>query len=284
MIYRPNPLALRPKREVMVGDDQAVFTFQGTISAGAQRLIWEEFFASRNRGINWSAHLPWAKEGYVFCASAVIDSLTVAALLVRPIAETRTAMIGYVCVDNNFRGHGLSGHLIDVTIAPLRDMGFDHLLLWTGRPGVYEKSGFRIIVQERRMMIQPAPVRDTTSILLGHWPSIDDADNDGTVPGLQAFATAAWQATSSNARIVLADTPMGPTLLDHAGAPDDVLRTMAAVRPGNWVVTIEQTHPLAMHANATGQSIEDNPGPVTMYRPLGMAATVPAYVPPALRI
>lgn len=267
-----------------MGAKPVALALQQGVPADAQRLIWEEFFASRGRGIDWATHLPWASEGGVLCASATVDTIVVAALLIRPIPGTTTAMIGYVCVDPAFRGHGLSGRLIDLACESLRPLDLGHLLLWTGKPAVYARVGFTVASSERRMTIRPPIAGGVAPVTLLAWPERNDVGGGDTVAGLPPFATAAWQATTPGIRILMADTPMGATLLDHSGSPDAVLRVMAALRPGDWSVTLEEEHPLRTHAMTTGLCYDDAPGPLTMYRALGTTSTAPAYVPPAFRI
>jgi GNAT superfamily N-acetyltransferase len=259
-------------------------TLDHDVPAGAQRLVWNEFFVSRGRGIDWTTHLPWATDGSALCASATVtaDDTVVATLLIRIIRDTTTAMIGCVCVDPAFRGYGLSGRLIDLAAPPLDRMGVNHMLLWTGKPGVYERSGFVVTAQERRLALR-APVA-APAIALGPatltpWPADDEV-----AVGLPPFATAGWCATTYGGRIVFVDTPAGAALLDHAGSPDAVLATMFAARGGDWTATLDATDSLYEHAVSSGACTDDAPGPLTMLRALGPDTAPPAYVPPAFRI
>lgn len=259
-----------------------VLSLEHGVSPGARQLIWEEFFASRERGIDWATHLPWAGEATTLCASAALAEAdtVLAALLVRPVSGTTTAMIGCVCVDPSFRGHGLSGRLIELSAAPLRRLGMTHLLLWTGKPAVYERVGFAVVAQERRLALRaPSPAPAASSVLTP-WPTPDDS----TGAGLPPFATAGWRVNGEAAQIVFADTPMGTALLDQAGPPDAVLDAMFAARSGDWTATLEAGHPLHQRAVARGVCIDEAPGPLTMYRTLGADTSPPAYVPPAFRI
>lgn len=267
-----------------IAGESVVLSLENGVPPGAQHLIWEEFFGSRGRGIDWATHLPWAHEAATMCASAALieSGSIVAALLVRQIPGTAFAMIGFVCVDPALRGHGLSGRLIDLAAAPLRRLGMTHLLLWTGKPAVYERIGFTIAVQERCLSIR-APAHAPSNAAFGTldpWP----APEDGTGPGLPPFATAGWVAIGEETRIVFADTPLGTALLDHSGPPGAVLDAMFAVRAGDWTATLEAGHPLHREAVMRGFCIDDAPGPLTMHRVLWADTVTPAYVPPAFRI
>ena len=53
--------------------------------------------------------------------------------------------IGFVFVDENFRGKRLSGQMIDCAIQYARELGFQTVYLMSGEHGLYEKYGFEKI-------------------------------------------------------------------------------------------------------------------------------------------
>jgi GNAT superfamily N-acetyltransferase len=260
---------------------------QTNVSPGAASLIWKEFFASRGRGIDWETHLPWAQIGGsgcagVLCASVVGGFTTVAALLIRNLPGTATAMIGCVCVDPSFRGYGLSGDLIELAAGTLPGAGVAQLVLWTTKPGVYERAGFVVAAQERGVSLELPPMRSDVAVRLAPWPT--KAMNPEFKIGLPPYATAGWSATTTSAHLVFVDTPKGPALLDYEGANEAVLKAMAVARPGTWSVTIGSDIPLLREAISRGFCRVDDPGPITMHRALIANAAPPASVPPAFRI
>lgn len=266
------------RQTLNIADTAIELTVERSVPVGARKLIWEEFFASRCRGSDWTTHLPWTEMKTALCAFAVVDAEVVATLLGHRALDAATAMIGYVCVHPGFRGLGLSRRLIDLAAAPLGRLGVERMLLWTSKPRAYESSGFAIVAQERQLTLysRAAQLRDSATLL--PWP-------DGKAwAGVPPFATSGWQANSLAARIVFVDTPLGPALLDHAGAPEEVLALMFAIRPGAWSATLGINDLLRHRATANGACTEDKPGPVTMVRLLGDNTTLPAYVPPAFRI
>lgn len=250
------------------------------IPEGARHLIWHEFFVSRSRGIDWATHLPWADGQTALCATASIDSTIVAALLVRRLAATNTAMIGYVCVSAMHRGHGISRQLIDFVAAPLRALGITGILLWTSMPAIYRACGFTVTAQERNLMLKGGGARQEEEARMTAWPSGKQPD----MPGLPPFATAGWRATGPAADIVFVDTPTGATLLDQSGTPEDVLRIMFKVRPGDWRATTPPESVFRELVITRGICIDDRPGPCQMFRPIAGSAIVSAFVPPAIRI
>ena len=53
--------------------------------------------------------------------------------------------VGFVFVDEKFRGRRLSGKLIDTACGLAKDQGFTAIYLMSGEVGLYEKYGFRKI-------------------------------------------------------------------------------------------------------------------------------------------
>lgn len=273
----------KAKRQMLtLANQPLILSLEHGVSHGAQQLIWGEFFASRGRGIDWATNLPWANAATTLCASAALpeSGSVVAALLIRPIPSTTTAMVGCVCVDPTFRGYGLSSHLIDLAALQLRHFDLTNLLLWTSKPAVYERVGFAVIAQERHLSLCAPFPASAASRVLTPWPTTEDRLEIGLPP----FATAGWRAAGAKAQIVFADTQLGTVLLDHSGRPGAVLDAMFAVRPGDWAVTLEAGHPLHCEAVERRVCVDDAPGPLTMYRALGADKAPPAYVSPAFRI
>ena len=56
--------------------------------------------------------------------------------------------IGYVFVGEDFRGHRLSGRMIDFACAYLKTLGFDRVYLVSDHENLYEKYGFSAIDQK----------------------------------------------------------------------------------------------------------------------------------------
>lgn len=285
MMHHRSSVEACPQKAMTIAGKEALLALHYGVPDGAQGLIWETFFASRSRGIDWATHLPWANDTQTLCAAASIagrllaSDVVVAALLIRLVPASDAAMIGYVCVDQEYRGFGLSQRMIDLASVSLRDMGVKSMLLWTGKPRVYESAGFFVCGQERRLTLRRKTILSGERIETSRWPS-----NAANKIGLPPFATAGWQAKTSEARIVFVDTPMGAALLDQTGEPDAILRLMFAVRHSEWSVTLEAGHPLYRLAVAHDACIDDVPGPVTMHRSLGDGATPLAHIPLAFRI
>jgi GNAT superfamily N-acetyltransferase len=269
------------------GETMTIIADQG-VHPKARSLIWEEFFQSRKRGIDWDTHLPWAVAGEAMSvsvtapsrATGVVDLL--ATLLIRRLRGTNLAMTGFVCVAPSHRGSGLSREMLDFAASTLAGLGLGEMVLWTGNSAVYESSGFTVSEQEQRITLRGADTLDDCSLGLSKWPSEDDLPG----PGLAPFAIATWQATLDEARIVFADTAQGPFLLDKQGEPDAIMRAMFAARRGNWSAFVSKRNQPAFHAHVTACDylVQSGPGPFTMRRQLGDIAAPSVYVPPAFRI
>lgn len=283
-------LEVDERRQFILAGRSVDMVLQANVSTGAASLIWKEFFASRGRGIDWQTHLPWAQVGGsggyggagALCASVVSGDATVAALLIRSVSGTGTAMIGYVCVDPSFRGYGLSRKLIELAAGTLARTGVAQLLLWTTKPGIYERAGFVVAAQERGVSLKMPSMRSDVAVRLAPWPAA--ATNADETIGLPPYAVAGWSAATTGAELVFVDTPTGPALLDHEGGAEAVLNAMATLRSGTWSATIGSDIPLLREAISRGFCRVDDPGPITMHRALIADAAPPASVRPAFRI
>src|SRR3546814_15185007 len=138
-------------------------------------------------------------------------------------------MTGFVCVAPSHRGLGLSRVMLDFAASILPRFGWQEMLRWTGAPAVYESSGVSVSEQEQRVTLHGNGAPDDCVLELSNWPP--ECALPG--PGLAPFATATWQATLNEARIVFADTAQGPFLLDMHGEPNAVMRAMFASRRGD---------------------------------------------------
>lgn len=282
------PISSPEQRAIAIGGVAMVLSADPGVPSKARRLIWDEFFQSRRRGIDWETHLPWAVPGEALSVSIIDPSLAtggkdfLATLVIRRLQGTTSAMTGFVCVTPSHRGMGLSRTMLDFAASILPRLGLQEMLLWTGAPAVYESSGFTVSEQEQRVTLRGDGVPDHRALQLSNWPSKCAMPG----PGLAPFATSTWQATLDEARIVFADTAQGPFLLDMDGEPDAIVRAMFFARHGNWSAFVSQSNQSAFHKHviACDYLVETSPGPFTMRRQLGENPACSLYVPPAFRI
>jgi len=255
------------------------YQFELGIPANARSLIWHEFFFSRGRGRDWTSHLPWAQDQGTFSATAMQSGITLATLVIRRSYDTSLAMVGFVCVGASARGQGLSTTLIDFAAAAATKHGFREMMLWTTKPRVYERCGFAVCQTEERLSLNLNGKRPARSPVLQSWPNAN-----ATSAGLPPFARSCWSAETPTARIVFADTPTGPTLLDHQGPADAVLDLAMQAQPGTWSAVLRSNDALCVQAKLRGFVSARANGPITMFRSLSGEPRPPAYIPPAFRI
>ncbi|MFX7844805.1 hypothetical protein ABTK14_21385, partial [Acinetobacter baumannii] len=58
-------------------------------------------------------------------------------------------LVGLVCVDDAFRGSGLSHQLLSAATDLGKEKPYDGLVLWTNKPNVYVKHGFTVDSHDR---------------------------------------------------------------------------------------------------------------------------------------
>ena len=263
----------------LLGHVVITLTLEQSIPPEAETLIWNEFFASRNRGIDWKTHLPWAKKGQVLCISAYNSSRIIATTLMRYLPDFNVVMVGYVCVHKNYRGKGLTGKLIEMAAKALTSSGFSQLILWTRSPRVYKNSGFVISECEEIYTLKIQPARLNCKIFLAPWP-----EKQGAMVGLPPFAIAGWRAEAEGTSIVFVDTAIGATLLESQGRSPSINKIMSMTRPGTWLATLDSKHDFAVYANNNDLVVEKSRGPATMVRPLVGVANLDINVPLIARI
>lgn len=262
-----------------MGAKNVTFNLDRFIPAGAEDLIWDEFFRSRNRGVDRATHLPWTKQPGALCATAVTDGWTVGTLLVKCAPNINTALIGYVCVHPSFRGQNLSRLLIEYTAEILATSGFGQMILWTGNPQIYEGSGFTTKAVEQNLRLQLRPLVSSSPIDLTPWPGPQDHN-----VGLPPYAYAGWCARSREATIIFVDTPGGPTLLANTGPASSVIETMGITRSGTWSATVYPDDAVAIYAEEKNLVIDCEDGPATMVRLLNELSNLSCKIPVSERI
>lgn len=230
-------------------------------------LAWKEFFAGRGRGVTLTAHFPWLDDDGVFFVVQREDDAVVGGLAVRPIlsrdGQYRAGLIGLVCVRPDRRGLGIARALMAVAIARAADARFDDLLLWTGKPAVYEGLGFR--VQD-----------DATVALVQAGTAVPDglarACTAATVmsePGYRAaippFARTVRRFVNGDASLVVVDDA---TVVDWSGADASVARIVAATMPATWRLHALAHDTLPDTLATAGWRVEQSPSRLQMRLPL----------------
>ncbi|MFW2851045.1 GNAT family N-acetyltransferase [Sphingomonas sp. TX0543] len=246
----------------------------------ARNLIWETFFVHAKRGVDFEAHLPWhaAPSTRSVLLSDARGNL-VATAIVRPARQTGVAMVGFVCVDEPFRGGGTGRDLIAAVNAFTDAADYRASLLWTGFPGIYTRSGYDVIGRDAFVRISRRGIGEdfAHTHASSKWPGPCDGE------GLPAFAVSAHRLCTERAKLIVAEGPRGVTLLDWQGSPAEVLAIMEAEGHAVWNVNLSAPDHFLEAIPADRYAIECREGAATMAR--FTEAVFPIdYVPIAERI
>lgn len=115
-----------------------------------EKIAWDVFFQSKNRGISLERHFPWILESQYsgFYVLAENEGEIVGGLVVKKWQgylgnrRIKVGLIGLVCVKPDSRGKGISDNLLEVALKQAKDDGVDALTLWTNFPSLYSRYGF----------------------------------------------------------------------------------------------------------------------------------------------
>ena len=196
--------------------------------------IWEEFFVARHRGTSISVNLGWLLQMTGFYVGLRQNGKLIAGLIMRRCHANEykrdVAAIGFVWVAVDQRGLGYSTLLLEHTIALARKEMLHDLLLWTGKPRVYEKMGF--ISQDNGLIgdVRCERLLRVRSVELHRecWPNRDDTR------GLPAFASAGHVWRSEVASVTTLETAGGPILAEWEGNDTNVAEILCACMGRAW--------------------------------------------------
>src|SRR3546814_17842530 len=119
MNHIPLPISSPDQRSIAIGGVAMILSADPGVPSMARRLIWDEFFQSRKRGIDWDTHLPWAVPGEAVSVNVIDPSLAsgveglLAPLLIRCLHGPTSAMTGFLSVVPSHRGFGPRPLLLD---------------------------------------------------------------------------------------------------------------------------------------------------------------------------
>lgn len=244
------------------------------VPPAARALIWDVFFASRNRGIDLPTHFPWIGQSTgTHCLALFQDDgeTVVAALVLRELeveAIGRCAMVGMVCVAPAWRGHALSTRLLTRAVDLAADQRLAALILWTGQPGIYTGHGFapdgrdtfgQVTLDSRRPCAEVAFTRGRAA----------------AARGLPPFARQLISIESSAARLVAVDTAQGMALAEWQGPLPAVLDLIEASLPAQWGLNAPADSPIFEELRKRGHACAPLPCAARMVRPLTTGSPIP---------
>lgn len=235
--------------------------------AAYKDLVWQIFFASRNRGMTLETHFPWLESGQAYFVTMTSATELVAGLAVKrvPCRSRRyvAGVVGMVCVHPLHRGRGHSGTLMQAAIDHARALGIDDLVLWTGKPGVYRKLGFMPGDSACFGTVADAGARSArqADTLCAAWP---DGAEKSAARGLPPFATAAQRWSNARAAIIVMQVGAGPVLAEWEGADGEVCDLLAQVMPGRWSINALETDTLPAMLRQRGMALDLAPSGLQM--------------------
>lgn len=212
---------------------------------GFERVVWDVFFQSKNRGISLLRHFPWMSngDGSAYYMVAELEGQVVGGLAVREWVgssiysqKVKTGLIGLVCIAPIFRGRGIANTLVDATLKQAADDGFDTLTLWTGTPDLYKRHGFVeadiwTYGWARRTHIgRPKVLLMDCSAKLVERPS-------APVP---PFALSTYELIGAESSVFLVKDSTGWIVTGYIGNVKDAASSIGVILPENWRVNLEK--------------------------------------------
>lgn len=210
------------------------------VPPAAQTLIWKVFFSSRGRGINLSTHYPWIGDSARVTSiligkdGASDESAAAATLIIKEetLNVGTIGLVGLVCVDDAFRGSGLSHQLLSTATRIGKEKPYDCLVLWTNKPNVYVKHGFTADSHDRYGTVHKRTATGRNSLSCHNLTGITVEDRSSQ--GIPAFAHSVLAFSNHTASITVLRTQQGCTLTEWTGNWDAVFQIIDQVLPDEW--------------------------------------------------
>jgi N-acetylglutamate synthase-like GNAT family acetyltransferase len=228
----------------------------------ARGLIWNVFFASRQRGVSLEYHFPWINsKDSVTCITVeqkindhaeVVGTLVVKREQIEPIGLV--GLIGLVCVKVNHRGQGLSIRLMRTAVEYSLAASLKALILWTTKPDLYKKMGFsEDSIDYFGIVKRKAPTLSTTT----------EANKQRGIKvedihqlGVPAFAKNALKYTYCAESITVCHTALGYLLAEWSGKNEGIDFLIENVLPDSWTIISSKESKLIPVLQRNGYSVE----------------------------
>lgn len=197
------------------------------------KMIWDEFFVSRNRGIALSKHFPWifepAKDFFVITVN--IGKKCVGGLVLKDSTENiqckkvKVLSLGLVCIIPEYRGRGLSSLLLNSAVDLAINNKYQAITLWTSKHRVYESAGFKLADNGlygcvKRIIRRQAGNTDVKSCC--------------SYQPLPPFANECIELFTNDARVYMISDGNGPILAKHEGVITGVIDIVQCMFPDSW--------------------------------------------------
>ncbi|WP_287382965.1 GNAT family N-acetyltransferase [Ralstonia sp.] len=253
----------------------AVLSIAHALSADYQALIWDSFFAQKQRGVDFHTHFPWAHTAPGDCAFGLLrhEGKLLAGATMRLHRSPRGnqwAALGLICVAPAYRGQGLSTALLEGSLAWLASSGTTRTVLWTNKPAVYTKVGF--VLDDSSLfgwVAKEGPCYPpTVPAHVRSWP--DEEERNGANRGLPAFCHGAqrWIAAERAASAIVLLDGLGPIVAEWSGPDEAVATLLADALAPRWRLNALRTDSLPLALARRGLQVELNPLSLQMARSL----------------
>ena len=244
------------------------------VPLAARALIWEVFFASRQRGVDLRTHFPWIEQSmdtHCLTLSEKEGGSAVASLVLRQRTHSPVgscAMVGMVCVDLAWRGRGLATRLLRRAHAFAIAQQFPALVLWTGQPGIYRRHGFVPDKCDSLGQVTLDPLRLRAHVKFSKGQS-------HAARGLPPFAERLVYVESAAAQLITLETACEVALAEWQGSLPAVLDLIEVALPTTWHLNAPADAPIFEELHKRGHSYTPSPCATRMSLHLGPPATIP---------
>lgn len=249
------------------------FAFNTGIPRAYGELVWQVFFASRQRGIDLGTHFPWmlpSEQPGRWVATLEEGGETIAGLVVKVLdgSKQQHAAIGLVCVRPERQGQGWGRQLLSLSIAAAREAGISALTLWTGKPEVYAMHGFEIDDNGLFGWVHSTAgtARHRTSTCR-QWPWPDDLEAGSRVRGLPAYAQLAVRVVSTreSAELIVIQDVSGLALAEWQGDDEAVVELLTNTMPISWRLNALNADTLPAALTRAGAGLQLQPSRLQMW-------------------
>ena len=235
-----------------------------------ERVVWEVFFQSKNRGISLLRHFPWIANGddLAYYMVAELEGQVIGGLAVREWVggsiyshKVKIGLIGLVCIAPIFRGRGISNALVDATLKQAADDGFDVLTLWTGKPDLYRRHGFVNADIWTYGWVRRTQIRQPRALLLNCSANLVEKPSAPIPP----FALSTHEMIGAQSSVFLVKDSTGWIVTGYLGDVREAVSSMRAILPENWRVNLEKGDILLDELKNQGYDLDLKPVNLQMW-------------------
>lgn len=237
--------------------------------ADFERVVWDVFFQSKNRGISLTRHFPWILKGVdsAYYMLAELEGQVVGGLVVRDWVgsfhghKVKIGLIGLVCIAPNFRGRGIANTLLDATLKQATDDGFDVLTLWTGKPDLYRLHGFIEGDIWTYGWARRTHIRQPETSLIDCSAKLVEMQSTAIPP----FALSVYELIGAQSSVFLVEDTTGWIVTGYKGNVKEAAFSMIKILPENWRINLEKDDTLRDELKYLGYDLDVKPVNLQMW-------------------